>query len=185
MYYEKIDGWFNYQNFYQWVLSKSNQGVFVEIGLWKGKSITFMAEKVKEMNYKLKLIGIDTFEGTTDVPSLMADPNIQNGTLLDTYFKNIGPVKEYITTIVGDSHAEYIEFENESIDVLFIDGDHSYAAVKADIELWFPKVKMGGIISGHDFGTHAPGVIQAVKELLPGYKLFDEQSSVWYLKKVK
>lgn len=42
-------------------------------------------------------------------------------------------------------------FEDESLDFVYIDGNHAYNYVKQDIELWYPKVKKGGIISGHDY----------------------------------
>jgi predicted O-methyltransferase YrrM len=41
--------------------------------------------------------------------------------------------------------------DNDSLDLVYIDGDHSYSAVKQDIIAWMPKVKVGGVISGHDF----------------------------------
>ena len=43
--------------------------------------------------------------------------------------------------------------------------------MKQDINLWLPKVKRGGIISGHDYNEHPQhiGVINAVNELLGGY----------------
>ncbi len=44
--------------------------------------------------------------------------------------------------------------EDESLDWVYIDGDHSYAGVKADYEAWFPKVRKGGIVSGHDYGVN-------------------------------
>jgi hypothetical protein len=42
---------------------------------------------------------------------------------------------------------------------------HDYENVKADILAWKPKVKPGGIMAGHDYGPHAPGVIKAVNEV--------------------
>ena len=41
--------------------------------------------------------------------------------------------------------------QNEFLDLVYIDGDHSYSAVKQDIIAWLPKIKVGGVISGHDF----------------------------------
>ena len=43
------------------------------------------------------------------------------------------------------------EVEDESIDFVYIDGNHSYSFVKDDINHWLPKIKTGGVISGHDW----------------------------------
>jgi hypothetical protein len=42
-------------------------------------------------------------------------------------------------------------FADESLDVVYIDANHAYDFVKQDIELWYPKVKKGGYIGGHDY----------------------------------
>ena len=41
-------------------------------------------------------------------------------------------------------------FTNRSLDFVYIDGDHSYQSVLNDLKLWWPKLKIGGILSGHD-----------------------------------
>ncbi len=56
------------------------------------------------------------------------------------------------------------EFKDESLDFVYIDANHNYEFVKEDIELWYPKVKIGGIIGGHDYGPHESGVAKAVDE---------------------
>ena len=42
-------------------------------------------------------------------------------------------------------------FEDDSLDFVYLDGNHAYDFIKQDIELWYPKVKKGGLISGHDY----------------------------------
>lgn len=42
-------------------------------------------------------------------------------------------------------------FKDASLDFIFIDGDHTYDGVMNDLNLWWPKLKVGGIISGHDY----------------------------------
>jgi len=65
-------------------------------------------------------------------------------------------------------------FNDRSMDFVFLDGDHSYAGVKADLAAWVPKVKIGGWICGHDYANALPqydfsGVDRAV----------DEWASLW------
>lgn len=57
------------------------------------------------------------------------------------------------------------EIQGGTIDFVHIDGNHSYPAAKKDIEIWWPVVRPGGILSGHDYspGYH-DGVVQAVDE---------------------
>jgi hypothetical protein len=42
-------------------------------------------------------------------------------------------------------------FQDESLDFVYIDANHAYDFVKQDIELWYPKVKKGGYLWGHDY----------------------------------
>jgi Methyltransferase domain len=54
--------------------------------------------------------------------------------------------------------------QDYSLDFVFIDADHTYEGCLADIHAWTPKVKIGGLISGHDYNLKWPGVIRAVEE---------------------
>ena len=51
---------------------------------------------------------------------------------------------------------------DESLDFVFIDGNHEYDFVFSDIKNWLPTVKCGGVLAGHDY--HAPSVISAVSD---------------------
>jgi len=56
-------------------------------------------------------------------------------------------------------------FPNESFDFIYIDGDHAYEKVKFDLEAWWPKLKIFGVLGGDDFGhCSGHGVIRAVSE---------------------
>ena len=56
---------------------------------------------------------------------------------------------------------------DSSVDLVFIDADHSYEAVRKDIVKFAPKLRSGGILCGHDIDY--PGVNRAVNELIPEY----------------
>jgi hypothetical protein len=49
------------------------------------------------------------------------------------------------------SHEAAPLFPDGSLDFVYIDGNHSFEAVTQDLELWWPKVKAGGLFSGHDY----------------------------------
>jgi len=163
MYWESIQGFFNFDNIYsRMVYSAKSESVFVEIGSWKGRSSVFMAEKIKESGKNIEFYVIDTFEGTENEHEEYDE--IKNKSLYDVYLKNIDPVKSYIKTIRGSSLDVHSQFGDNSIDFLFIDGDHTYKGVRNDLRNWFPKVKSGGIIAGHDYTEPTCGVKMAVDE---------------------
>jgi len=175
MVYENIPGWFNYQDFYDQMIEKFNHAIFVEIGAWKGRSAAYMGERIKESKKDIKYFVIDTFKGNPDELIHMSDPDIINRTLYQTFINNIKPLRDYITPLVGDSHLLHNKFNDNSIDFLFIDGDHSFKSVSEDIQLWLPKVK--GILSGHDYNWL--DVQKAVNETFPYHKIYGE--NVWYI----
>lgn len=84
-----------------------------------------------------------------------------------------------------ESDAAAAELRDESVDLLFVDGGHYYEQVKLDLEAWYPKVKQGGILSGHDYGGRYDGVKRAVDEfcLSKGLTLWRLDASVWYAHK--
>jgi hypothetical protein len=52
----------------------------------------------------------------------------------------------------------------KSVDVIFIDGDHTYEGCKADIDNWFPQMAKGGVMLFHDCDATSPGVVKSVRE---------------------
>jgi hypothetical protein len=71
-------------------------------------------------------------------------------------------------------------FGDEALDFVFIDADHRYEGVRQDIGDWLPKIRSGGMISGHDYNPQTfPGVVRAVDELI-GNQVRLEQDHVWW-----
>ena len=79
-------------------------------------------------------------------------------------------LKEKINSnVVNFAQASSIEYadliENNSVDFVYIDAKHDYDSVKQDLSVWFPKVKIGGFLAGHDYDKNQwPDVVQAVDE---------------------
>ena len=96
---------------------------------------------------------------------------LQNGVAVDCYFN-------YYEAVVDEfSHYRNVEILREystfaaskvpdELDFVYIDGNHEYEAVKEDILHWYPKIRIGGILSGHDYYTQWPGIIEAVNEFV-------------------
>lgn len=94
----------------------------------------------------------------------------------------------------GDSLTIAAQFADESLDFVYIDAGHSYQEVKADYEAWYPKVRNGGVISGHDYAPESnkndcDGVRQFIEQLgIPFYLTTDdfwegmEYQSWWFIK---
>jgi predicted O-methyltransferase YrrM len=165
----ETNNWFNYQDFYE-KISYKNFSIFVEVGVWKGHSITYLTNKLKENNNieNCKIYAIDLFEDTQD-SNIIRDENAKNeieniSKIYQMYLEKTN-TRKYINDIKSFSWEAAAKFENNSIDFCFIDADHSYEAVKKDILAWLPKIKNGGIISGHDYSHYHPGVIKAVDEI--------------------
>jgi hypothetical protein len=87
------------------------------------------------------------------------DETSENTTKINNQFdlQNSLPTQ---TTIRGMDHHKTIQtsseeasklFKDQTIDFVYIDGDHTYKGCKSDISLWWPKVKIGGIISGYGY----------------------------------
>lgn len=70
------------------------------------------------------------------------------------------------TKIKNYSHCAVAQIEDNSLDLVYIDGNHNYEFVKRDIELYLPKLKTNGIMAGHDYSESWTDVIHAVHDVL-------------------
>ena len=68
-------------------------------------------------------------------------------------------------------------FDDATQHIVFIDGDHSEAAVRSDISLWRQKVMPGGVLCGHDYRPWNVGLRMAVDELVPEREVWS--GGVW------
>lgn len=116
-------------------------GVGAEIGVYRGD----YAREILS-GYRGTLICVDRWDGVT------IGLGEQDWTAVFAAFS--GVVRDFpgrVDVRKGWSVERASEVPDGALDFVYIDADHQYAAVKADIEAWFPKVRAGGIISGHDY----------------------------------
>jgi predicted O-methyltransferase YrrM len=153
--------WFQYSPFYDWI-SYKNYTKMAEVGVWKGHSISYLANR----NPKSEIYAIDLFEDS-DISKIDNKLQIHVDNIYQIYNKNLelSNTRNIIKDIKSCSWDAAFLFEDNYFDFVFIDADHEYDSVKKDIEAWFPKVKKGGILAGHDYGYPKwPGVKIAVDE---------------------
>lgn len=133
-----------------------------ELGVFEGAGIKTLVKS----NPKL-LIGIDLWQDdnnwavTDGMTQSKMDENYREALQLLELYPAVQYIKDYTTNCAD-------KFEDEYFDFIYVDADHSYEGCEADLINWWPKVKRGGILSGHDYFEAASkykfGVIQAVDE---------------------
>ena len=131
----------------------------VEVGVAEGRYSEILMENIPE----LELWGIDNYAEYD---------NKSVGRRRDTQENNRQRAQDRLERfpkyhlIVADSIEAAKSFKNGSLDFVFIDGDHTYDSVKQDIEAWYPKIKPGGHIAGHDY-LYSEDVRRAVDAAFP------------------
>jgi hypothetical protein len=153
-----------------------DNSIFVEVGCWKGKSISYMGVEVVNSGKNIKCYAVDTWKGSSEHQSY---DEIINDTLYDIFLNNIKCLSHVIIPIRKSSIEAAEDFLDGSIDIVYIDANHDYEEVKKDIQAWLPKVKSGGIISGHDYGGWH-GVTKAVDEMFPTGVVSSSVGATWY-----
>lgn len=149
-FYETIPGFFWFQEAYDRLLKTlptDKPSHFVEIGSFQGKSLAWLGVEAINRRIPVTLHAVDSFVAWPGMP--------QGEDLRKLFDAHTAPIREAL----GDrlkvwplpSLEAAQQFADESLDVAFVDGDHEYAAVKADILTWFPKLKPGGFMGGDDW----------------------------------
>ena len=169
------ENWFNYEDLYSYVVKKFNtESHFVEVGVWKGMSACFMAVEIINSGKNIKFDCVDTW-GFVETSNEISKDQCEN--LYETFLLNIKPVQDKINIVRGISWEMSSNYDNESLDFVFIDAGHDYDSVMKDITSWYPKIKPGGIIAGHDYHFDV-GVYPAVNEFFKG-KTIKQMGACW------
>ena len=165
--------------------------VACEVGVWKGKT----SEKVLEARPNLFLYAVDkwqqpdsesAYEQSGDKKALM--PQAEFDAARERAMERLAPYHDRVRILQGDSVVMAAEIEDESLDWVFLDGDHSQDSVLRDLHAYYPKVKPGGLVAGHDWAhpDYPFGVEKAVYRFLEEIKLTDTAPEVgadftWFL----
>lgn len=170
-FFQNIQGWSSYRDLYRKMVANANDGShFVEIGAWKGRAAAFMCVEIINSGKFIEFDVVDTWAGTAGEHE--KDPDIINGTLYQTFMKNMSPVIGKFNPIQMHSIDAAKLFDDDSLDFVMIDAAHDYQSVKEDVIAWLPKVKAGGLLAGHD--ECISGVRRALQDLNIKYSLWND-----------
>lgn len=160
-----VAGWMQEKELLWLAEHASQHSLIVEVGSYHGRSTRALGDHTSG-----KVIAVDTWDGPVDWKGEKLD------SFLDIFKINLTDLIESgkVTPITP---TQVDLFVTECPDMVFIDADHSYAAVRKDIEFWKNKIAAGGLLCGHDSGFD--DVQKALNELVPNYKV-DEGTSIWY-----
>lgn len=182
-FYEKIgEDWFTYSLLYSKMVKEApSEARFVEVGSWKGRSSAYMGVEIHNSGKKIHFDCVDTWMGSIEHQN---DPFVLSDMLYFEFLKNTESLRHIIRPIRSTSLDAAKLYGDESLDFVFIDASHEYEDVMNDIITWFPKVKNGGVISGHDYRGDFPGVIRAVNDFFEQKKIkFEQFLDCWTYKK--
>jgi len=163
MNWNDISGWFTETDarFAARLCRRVRPGVVVEIGVFRGRATAIMAPLCRSAGCEYHVV--DNFRGGADSkdPATVAQ---RSGRVLTDFRRNMKSLSlwDYITVHKSDSRAATAIFANESVEMCFIDADHTFEGVTGDMKAWWPKIKPGGVMAGHDYTSRV--VRRAVNE---------------------
>ena len=141
----------NRKYFLRYLIEENNFTTMCEVGVRDGRTTFYLLDKCPN----LKIYGID-----------LNTSNFYTNDIKEKYGDRLVPIQGY-SHVVAD--------KVPTVDLVFIDADHSYDGCKKDIIAYLPKVATKGLLTGHDIDY--PGVNRAVNELIESYDV--GPNNVW------
>jgi len=136
--------WLEHIPFAHFAVECLKPSVIVELGVHNGSSYSAFCEAVKALKLSTKCYGVDTWEGEEHA-------GFYTNEIYDELKAHHSKDFPSISTLLRCTFDEALtKIQDNSIDLLHIDGLHTYEAVKHDFDSWLPKVKEGGVVLFHD-----------------------------------
>lgn len=175
------DGYFgtsDIQSYHNLINKVPDGGIIAELGCWKGKSLCSVAELIKKKN--IKVVAVDTFKGSVNEEEHQLI--VQREDIKSIFTDNMRLVGLNPQICEMTTHEASQLFEDNYFDLVFVDADHSYEACRKDLQDWWPKVKRGGVLSGHD--CQWKNVADALTDEF-GHLVLTDWNNVWWINKHK
>jgi len=154
----------------------------VEVGVAFGGH----SEAILKQTQVQRLVGVDSYshrEGYDD-PMNLSQPAFD--AMHQRTTQRMDPFGKRFSLLRKDSPQAAKVFDDQLFDFVYLDADHSHDGVWRDLCAWAPKVRVGGIIAGHDYGHgDFPGVKRAVDRFIDrfGWQIHEEGEGVWWARR--
>jgi len=160
-----VEGWLMKSEAAYLASVASRSLVAIEVGSWMGRSTCAIAANIHS-----RVWAVDTWGGSAEhAPMLAGKPN---GWLYERFLANTKGLPAIPLMLPSLEAAALLQRCGERADMIFIDANHAYASVKADIQAWLPLLVDGGIICGHDYDPpNWMGIKRAVDECVPKFRI--------------
>jgi GT2 family glycosyltransferase len=163
-----VDSWHEHIPFAFFAVAALRPSVVVELGTWKGDSYCALCQAVQSLALPARCYAIDTWAGDEHTGPYDLD-------VLEELRAHHDPLYGGFSSLVQQTFDQAApSFADGSVDLLHIDGSHSYQAVAHDVETWLPKLGERGVLLLHDTNVRQDGfgVWRLWDELSPGYPGF-------------
>jgi O-antigen biosynthesis protein len=141
---DRPSGWWGHVPFAFWLVATLKPKRLVELGTFRGVSYSAFCEAVLRRGLDTKCWAIDTWEGDDHVGSYENEIYESFKSFHDAHY---GAFSQLLRMRFDDACGK---FQDEEIDLLHIDGYHTYEAVRHDFETWRPKLSSRAIVLFHD-----------------------------------
>lgn len=166
------------------IINENEYKLGVEIGVAYGSH----SDNILDMTSIDKLYGIDPYLEYGDYEN---DPMCMSQKKMDDMYNFVSNRLSYygdrFQLLREKSIDASINFNNDTLDFVYIDGNHFEEYVKLDLYTWWEKVRIGGIISGHDYNhVNFPFVTKLVDQFCIEKRIELKYigNHVWYAKKI-
>jgi len=160
--------WIGHAPFLKFVIREQSPNVFVELGVHNGFSYFVGCQSIVECKFKTKAYAVDHWIG-----------DAQAGYFDESIFSSVQSqnikFSDFSTLLKMDFSEAILNFKNSEVDLLHIDGFHSYESVSKDFYTYLPKMSQNGVVLLHDIFVHREGfgVREFWKEIKSSYKTIE------------
>ena len=164
----KIKGWMLPEEL-EWLANAAQDCQrILELGPYRGRSTRALLD-----NSNAHLWCVDTWD------SRIFKETYSSTAQYNSFLRNIADSRARVTVLRMTTKEATAHMPPELFDLVFIDADHTYEWVRHDILAYAPRLRSGGVLSGHDYFHRAPGLMRAVDELI-GKGRFALAHHIWW-----